>query len=118
MFDDPRLLISLGTTLCTLAAAFGVIRWEVRNLNQIIADIETRIRSIDRTTDKQEVELSMHDQSLKTYGEFLSPKEREMRAMVTATIQRDIEYLKQTTAHLSKLHNGQHVPVSNTRTAE
>jgi hypothetical protein len=118
MFDDPRLLISLGTTLCTLAAAFGVIRWEVRNLNKIISDIEGRIRALDRATDKQEVELSKHAQSLTTYGEMLSPKERENRAMMTATMQRDIEYLKQTTAHLSKLHNGQHVPVSNTRNAE
>ncbi len=105
---DPRLLISLGTTLCTLAAAFGVIRWEVRNLNKIINDIEDRIRGLDKSTDRQEVQLSNHAQSLNTYGEMLSPKERENRAMVMADVQARLSVIESEVSGLRHIHNGKH----------
>ena len=108
---DTRLLISLGTTLCTLAGAFAVIRWEVRNLNKIINDIEGRIRGLDKTTDRQEVQLSNHAQSLNTYGEMLSPKERENRAMVMADVQARLNATEAEVQRLRSLHNGRHPEV-------
>ena len=108
---DPRLLISLGTTLCTLAAAFGVIRWEVRNLNKIINDIENRIRGLDKTTDRQEVQLSNHAQSLSTYGDMLSPKERENRAMIMADVKARLNATEAEVQRLRALHNGRHPEV-------
>lgn len=108
---DPRLLISLGTTLCTLAAAFGVVRWEVRNLNKIISDIEGRIRALDKATDRQEVQLSNHAQSLNTYGEMLSPKERENRAMIMADVQARLAATEAEVQRLRSLHNGRHPEV-------
>jgi hypothetical protein len=108
MFEDPRLAISLGTTLCTLAAAFGVVRWEVRNLNKVINDMENRLRDSDKIADGQEVAIQNLIQRADVTSSMLAPSEREMRAREVATIKSELATAIRDLEVIKKMHNGEH----------
>ena len=101
MFDDPRLAISIGSTLASLAGAFAVVRFQVKNITEILQDIEKRLREIDKVADGQEVSIQNLIQRADVTADMLAPSEREMRAREIATVKselstaiRDLEVLK------------------------
>lgn len=108
---DARLLLTVGGMLVSIVSAFVIVKTKLQTTIDQLADIESRLRVLDKNTDKQEVELSKHDQSLKTFGDMLSPKERENRAMVMADIQARLNATEAEVQRLRALHNGRHPEV-------
>lgn len=108
MFDDPRTLISLGTTVATLAGAFAVVRFEVKNITSILRDLESRLRDMDKISDSQEVAIQNLTQRADVTSSMLAPKEREQRAREVATIKSELATAIRDLEVLKKMHNGEH----------
>lgn len=111
--DDYKLLISLGSTLASLAGAFAVVRYQVKAIMDTLQDVEKRLRVMDTRIDKAE----LTDQKVSVLSGMLSPSERERAVRETAGMLADISYLKAEAARMHKLHNGVHPPVSSERKA-
>ncbi|MGB2103342.1 MAG: hypothetical protein ACPHVN_01865 [Luminiphilus sp.] len=111
--DDYKLLISLGSTLASLAGAFAVVRYQVKAIMDTLIDIEKRLRVMDGRIDQAE----LTDQKVSVLAGMLSPSEREKAARETAGMLADISYLKAEAARMNRMHNGAHPPVSNERKA-
>jgi len=111
--DDYKLLISLGSTLASLAGAFAVVRYQVKAIMDTLQDVEKRLRVMDGRIDQAE----LTDQKVSVLAGMLSPTEREKAARETASMLADISYLKAEAARMHKLHNGSHPPVANERKA-
>lgn len=108
MFDDPRTLISLGTTVATLAGAFAVVRFEVKNITSILRDLESRLRDMDKVADNQEVAIQNLIQRADVTADMLAPSEREMRAREIATVKSELSTAIRDLEVLKKMHNGEH----------
>jgi len=111
--DDYKLLISLGSTLASLAGAFAVVRYQVKAIMDTLVDIEKRLRVMDTRIDKAE----LTDQKVSVLAGMLSPSERDKAARETASMLSDIAYLKAEMTRMNKLHNGVHPPVASQRKA-
>jgi septal ring factor EnvC (AmiA/AmiB activator) len=111
--DDYKLLISLGSTLASLAGAFAVVRYQVKAIMDTLQDVEKRLRVMDSRIDKAE----LTDQKVSVLAGMLSPSERDKAAREIACMLADISYLKAEAARMNKLHNGSHPPVASERKA-
>lgn len=105
---DIRLLVTLGGIIFSVAGAAAVARYQINALSEKLNDVESRIRSMDRVTDAQEVMLQNHVQRLEVMSGMLAPKERETRARETATIVAAIDSMEKDIENLKKMHNGKH----------
>ena len=108
MFDDPRLAISIGSTLASLAGAFAVVRFQVKNITEILQDIEKRLREMDKVADGQEVSIQNLIQCADVTADMLAPSEREMRAREIATVKSELSTAIRDLEVLKKMHNGEH----------
>lgn len=108
MFDDPRLAISIGSTLASLAGAFAVVRFQVKNITEILQDIEKRLREMDKVADGQEVSIQNLIQRADVTADMLAPSEREMRAREIATVKSELSTAIRDLEVIKKMHNGEH----------
>ena len=108
MFEAPRLAISIGSTLASLAGAFAVVRFQVKNLSEILKDIEKRLREMDKIADNQEVAIQNLIQRADVTSSMLAPSEREMRAREVATIKSELATAIRDLEVIKKMHNGEH----------
>ena len=104
MRDDAKLLISLGSTLASLAGAFMVVRYQVSSILNTLIDVEKRLRAMDTRIDKAE----LTDQLVSILAGMLSPTERDKSARETAKILADLERLRIDVDHQMSIHNGPH----------
>jgi len=103
---DIRLIVTLGGILFSVAGAAAIARYQIKSLIEKISDIESRIRSLDKSTDTQEVAIQNHAQRLEVMSGMLAPKEREARARETATMLTLIAKLEIDIKNLEDMHNG------------
>jgi len=104
LMDDTKLLISLGSTLASLAGAFAVVRYQVGSILTTLIDVEKRLRAMDTRIDKAE----LTDQRVSILAGMLSPAERDKSARETAKILAEIERLRIDVDHQMSIHNGRH----------
>lgn len=104
LMDDTKLLISLGSTLASLAGAFMVVRYQVASILNTLIDVEKRLRAMDTRIDKAE----LTDQRVSILAGMLSPAERDKSAREIAKILAEIERLRIDVDHQMSIHNGRH----------
>ena len=92
----------------SVAGAAAIARHQIKSLSDKINDLESRIRSLDKSTDTQEVSIQNHAQRLEVMSGMLAPKERETRARETATMLTLITKLEADIKDLKDMHNGTH----------
>ena len=105
---DIRLIVTLGGILFSVAGAAAIARHQIKSLIEKLHDVESRLRSLDKVTDTQEVSVQNHSQRLEVISGMLAPKEREMRARETATMLTSIRKLEKDVDGLKNMHNGSH----------
>jgi len=109
--DDYKLLISLGSTLASLAGAFAVVRYQVKSILTTLIDVEKRLRAMDTRIDKAE----LTDQRVSVLAAMLAPAEREKAARELSDIQARLKSSEAEILKLRGLHNGSHIPVPSER---
>lgn len=109
--DDTKLLISLGSTLASLAGAFAVVRYQVSSILTTLADVEKRLRAMDTRIDKAE----LTDQRVSILAGMLSPAERDKSSRELEGLKCTVMQLRKDVDHQLHIHNSRHIPVSDTR---
>lgn len=105
---DARMLLSLAGMLASVIAAFVIVKTKLQTVIEEIGDFESRLRSLDKSTDAQEISIQNHGQRLGVLSQMLSPAEREADARETAGMLAEISFLRAEVDKLSKMHNGTH----------
>ena len=108
---DTKLLISLGSTLASLAGAFAVVRYQVSSILTTLADVEKRLRAMDTRIDKAE----LTDQRVSILAGMLSPAERDKSSRELEGLKCTVMQLRKDVDHQLHIHNSRHIPVSDTR---
>ncbi len=114
---DIRLIVTLGGILFSVAGAAAVGRMQIKVIQDILQDIESRLRKIDQRIDILENGESVVKQRLDILAKLNSPENLRRDHMQIANILADISYLKAEAVRMHKIHNGVHPPVANERKA-
>jgi len=114
---DARMLLTLGGMLISIVSAAAIVRTKLQAVIDQLADIEGRIRALDKISDQQEIVISQHTQSLSTITDMLAPAEREKRAIAMASLNERVSYIADEVERLRHQHNGSHPPVASERKA-
>lgn len=114
---DIRLIVTLGGILFSVAGAAAVGRMQIKVIQDILQDIESRLRKIDQRIDILENGESVVKQRLDILAKLNSPENLRRDHMQIANILADISYLKAEASRMHKIHNGVHPPVANERKA-
>ena len=112
---DIKLLLSLGAMLVSVVSASVIVKQKlasvIEQLNDLKKDYESRLRSLDQRTDKQENLIDLNSQKTEVLSSILSPSKLESQ-------HREIERISIMTYNnghridrLEKMHNGSHPPV-------
>ena len=109
---DIKLLLSLGAMLVSVVSASVIVKQKlaavIERLNALQKDYESRLRSLDQRTDKQENLIDLNAQKTQVLSGILSPSslEKNHREMerILVTSNSNEERIKK----LEGLHNGKH----------
>tara|TARA_R110000737_G_scaffold5264_6_gene17060 strand:- start:474 stop:818 length:345 start_codon:yes stop_codon:yes gene_type:complete len=105
---DTRMIITLGGMLVSIVTAFTIVKQKLLSVTEHLADVETRLRSMDKVSDEHEIEVHSHSRRLDVIAGMLSPKEREVTARETASILAEISSLRRELDKLTNMHSGKH----------
>ena len=114
---DLRLIITLGGILFSVAGAAAVGKMQIKVILENLRDIEKRLREMDRRIDSLDTATEKQEQRINILAQMSSPEILRRDHMAMATLMRDCEQLRKEMDHQLHIHNSQHVPVSDTRTA-
>jgi|TARA_R110000782_G_scaffold24938_1_gene64823 hypothetical protein len=109
---DLRLLLSLGAVLVSVVAASTIVKQKlasvISKLDALQTDYESRLRGLNRRTDKLENLIDLNQQRTDVISHILSPAELAKAHRESARL---IEITESNSVRLSKLesmHNGRH----------
>tara|TARA_R110001592_G_scaffold180466_2_gene422805 strand:- start:75 stop:431 length:357 start_codon:yes stop_codon:yes gene_type:complete len=115
---DARMLLSIGGTLCSVAAAAAIVRVKLASATDALKDIEKRLRGMDRRLDTLDTTAEIQQQRTKVLSEMSSPENLRRDHMSMARLIRECEQLRKEVDHLVHIHNSKHIPVSDVRKAD
>jgi len=115
---DLRLIITLGGILFSVAGAAAVGKMQIKVILEAVADMEKRLRGMDRRIDSLDTRTEKQEQRINILAQMSSPENLRRDHMTMATLLRDCEQLRKEMDHQLHIHNGKHVPVSDIRKAE
>lgn len=93
--DDYKLLISLGSTLASLAGAFAVVRYQVKSIMETLKDVEARLRKQDTRIDRVHTQVETLTQRMGVLSSMLDPANMERRAREAERLRVEVDHLKQ-----------------------
>ncbi len=109
---DLRLLLSLGAVLVSAVAASAIVKQKLSSvilkLDALQTDYESRLRALNRRTDKLENLIDLNQQRTDVISHILSPAElakanRESARLIVLTESNSLRISK-----LESMHNGKH----------
>ena len=109
---DIKLLLSLGAMLVSVVSASVIVKQKlaavIDQLNAMQKDYESRLRILDKRTDKQENEIDLNAQKTSVLSSISSPVqlERQHREMERTIVMVESNQVRIT--KLESMHNGKH----------
>ena len=114
---DIKLIITLGGILFSVAGAAAIGKMQIKVILEQLADIETRLRSLDTRADKIDTLVETHQQRISVLASMSSPENLRRDHMKLASTEALVEQLRVDTDRILRMHNGVHPPVSDERKA-
>tara|TARA_R110000803_G_scaffold148198_1_gene213625 strand:+ start:2228 stop:2590 length:363 start_codon:yes stop_codon:yes gene_type:complete len=115
---DLRLILTLGGILFSVAGAAAVGKMQIKVILENLADMEKRLRDMDKRVDTLEAQGGTQKQRIDILAQMSSPENLRREHMQMSELLTSVERLKTDCDRLYKMHNGKHPPVSDIRTAE
>lgn len=112
---DIRLIVTLGGILFSVAGAAAVGKMQIKALQDLLSDVEARLRKIDQRIDQLENREAVLKQRTDIIAKLNAPDVLELRARETAKLLSDVSNALDRVKHLEVMHNTVHPPVSDTR---
>ena len=91
---DLRTMLTVGGMLVSVVSAAVIVQTKLKGVIEQLQDIEQRLRALDSCTDKMHITNEVMSQRLGVLSSLLDPKVMESRARETASILKDIEYMR------------------------
>ena len=112
---DIKLLLSLGAMLVSVVSASVIVKQKlasvIEQLNDLKKDYESRLRSLDQRTDKQENLIDLNSQKTEVLSSILSPSKLESQHREIERINIMTHSNSDRLNRLEKMHNGTHPSV-------
>jgi len=109
---DIKLLLSLAAMLVSVVSASVIVKQKlaavIEQLNAMQKDYESRLRSLDKRTDKQETEIGVSKQKTEILSSILSPSNLARQNRETERIIVIAENNQSRITKLESIHNGSH----------
>jgi len=108
---DVRLIVTLGGILVSVAGAAAVGKMQIKAIQDSLADIEQRLRGMDKRIDVIETRQETLVQRVSVLSGMMDPSTMERRHREAATIQAELNSIKSNVDKLLHMHNGRHPPI-------
>ena len=109
---DIKLLLSLGAMLVSVVSASVFVKQKlasvIEQLNDLKKDYESRLRSLDQRTDKQENLIDLNSQKTEVLSSILSPSKLESQHREIERINIMTHNNSDRLTKIEKMHNGVH----------
>jgi hypothetical protein len=112
---DARMILTLAGMLVSVVSAAAIVRQKLATVIEQLQDTEVRLRKLDRRIDALDTSAEKQEQRINILAQMSSPEILRRDHMAVAVMKADIEYLKDETKTLRKMHNGSHPPVASER---
>jgi len=83
---DVRLVVTIAGILVSVAGASAVARSQIQRIQEMLKDIENRMRQADSRVDQLENSILTNGQRLDVISDMMSPANMEIKARESATI--------------------------------
>ena len=108
---DLRLILTLAGMGVSVVSAAVIVKTKLAAVIDTLSDIESRLRKLDSTVDRQQAHMEVANQKLGVLSGMLAPDKMEVRAREVATMQAEIASLHGSVSKLLSMHNGRHPPI-------
>jgi hypothetical protein len=109
---DLRLILTLAGMAVSVVSAAVIVKTKLAAVIETLSDIESRLRKLDSTVDRQQAHMEVSNQKLSVLSGMLSPDKMELKAREMAGLQVDVSVLKSSVEKLLAMHNGKHPPLN------
>jgi len=92
--DDYKLLMSLGSTLASLAGAFAVVKASVKVLQDQAKDFEKRLRAIDTRIDKATTQIETLAQRQGVINSMMDPAIMERKSREIERLRTEMDFVQ------------------------
>lgn len=92
--DDYKLLVSLGSTLASLAGAFAVVKASVKVLQDQAKDFEKRLRAIDTRIDKATTHIETLQQRQGVISSMMDPAVMERKSREIERLRTEMDFVQ------------------------
>ncbi len=112
---DAKLIITVGGMLISIVSAATIVKQKlgsvIEQLNDIKSDYESRLRDLDKRTDRQENAIDLNAQKTHVLSGIMSPERLEKNNRELEKILVMAHTNSDRITKLEKMHNGKHPPV-------
>ena len=112
---DAKLIITVGGMLISIVSAATIVKQKlasvIEQLNDIKSDYESRLRDLDKRTDRQENAIDLNAQKTHVLSSIMSPERLEKNNRELEKILVMAHTNGDRITKLEKMHNGKHPPV-------
>jgi len=117
---DVRLLLTLGGMLVSVVSAFVIVKQRVASIDLALADIEKRLRELDKRVDNSDLDsakvidkIDSERQRIDTLRDMFRPEKMDKYSREIERLKVEKEHLRSEVNVLQKMHNGKHPDVPN-----
>ena len=118
---DIKLILTIGGVIFSVAGASAVAKMQLKILAEECRSLNKLISGLDQRCDKLHTMTETQEQRLNILAKMSSPENLRRDHIEAATFQSEIKervaQLRKEMDHQLAIHNGKHVPVSDTRKA-
>jgi len=111
---DAKLIITVGGMLISIVSAATIVKQKlasvIEQLNDIKSDYESRLRDLDKRTDRQENAIDLNAQKTHVLSSIMSPERLEKNNRELEKILVMAHTNGDRITKLEKMHNGKHPP--------
>jgi len=112
---DAKLIITVGGMLISIVSAATIVKQKlaavIEQLNDIKSDYESRLRDLDKRTDRQENAIDLNAQKTHVLSSIMSPERLEKNNRELEKILVMAHTNGDRITKLEKMHNGKHPPI-------
>jgi uncharacterized protein (DUF3084 family) len=112
---DAKLIITVGGMLISIVSAATIVKQKlasvIEQLNDIKSDYESRLRDLDKRTDRQENAIDLNAQKTHVLSSIMSPERLEKNNRELEKILVMAHTNGDRITKIEKMHNGKHPPI-------
>jgi len=108
---DIGLVVTIGGIIFSVAGAAAVAQSQIKNIVEMLHDLEARYRTFDQRLDKGHTQIETQAQKLGVLAKMMDPSNEAARHREMSNISTRIDRAEKDISKLISMHNGKHPKV-------